>query len=496
MEFLFIDNNTATDRRSQRLIRSHGMKGKNAGKVISARGHRWRRFGDEKTKPTRPDSVARGRPLLPKNPLPLADGDRVRAMQAMQAVSPADPFCGFEFSYFTTPVPITASSRQLFHDLHNAVSQELYPRAFCRQSNEIGTRWFETLMTNPCVYHCGLAIMGIHRFQLLGRRDEPIDATRHLLQAMRLLRHDLDAVPNKTYETSAIAVIISLAIRANLAGAVAESRTHLHALQRIVELRPGGLAALCAAVPELGNKIRRTDAELALCAGMPTVFGSRHLPLPAPLFSSVSLLDDGWRRSAALPCPLQDVCTELQPAIRDIFVMCSYAGRSQLGTVQFQDLVISIIQRLVDYAPLDGARPPRPLDDICQLSFLSFMTTVLHREPRKRSSYARLLSGLFRARLESFCLGTTFSNSVSSHAELALWLNFTYAMSAACGSEPCWRVNVDLPTAGRICALSEVLAVSTWEDAVAHLRVFPWVEAFHGDTGGSIWAQATCRLQS
>lgn len=331
--------------------------------------------------------------------------------------------------------------------------------------------------------------MGIHRYQLLGRRDEPLDSTRHLLQAMRLLRRDLDAV-SKTQETSVITVVISLAIRANLADVAAESRTHLHALKRIVELRPGGLVALCAAVPELGNKIRRTDTELALRAGTPTIFGSRYLPLPAPLYS-VSLGDRS--QSVALPFPLQEVCIELQPAIRDIFMLCSYAGHSQLGTVQYQDLVISIIQRLVDYAPLDGARPLHPLDDICQLGFLSFMTSVLHREPRKRSAYSGFLSGLFRTRLGNL-YSSTVLNSASNHPELNFWLNFIYAMSASSDSEP--RRLVNLPTADRIRVLGEALAIRTWEAAVAHLRVYPWVEAFHNDMSRNIWEQATCRWQN
>ncbi|ERS97091.1 hypothetical protein HMPREF1624_06420 [Sporothrix schenckii ATCC 58251] len=330
--------------------------------------------------------------------------------------------------------------------------------------------------------------MGIHRYQLLGRRDEPLESTHHLLQAMRLLRRDLNAV-SKTQETSVIAVVISLAIRANLADAVAESRTHLQALKRIVQLRPGGLVALCAAVPELGNKIRRTDAELALRSGMPTIFGSRHLSLPAPLYHV--LLGDRWQ-SIALPFPLQDVCIELQPAIRDILMLCSYAGRSQLGTVQYQDLVISIVQRLVDYAPLDGARPPQPLDDICQLGFLSFMTTVVHREPRKRSAYFGLLSGLFRTRLGEF-YSSTSSYTASNHPELHFWLHFIYAMSASDDSAPLRRVH--LPTADRIRVLGEALAIRTWEVAVAHLRVYPWVDAFHDEMGRKIWEQTTCRWQ-
>lgn len=107
--------------------------------------------------------------------------------------------------------------------------------------------------------------MGIHRHQLLGRRDEPLDSTWHLLQAMRLLRRDLDDAKTKTQQSGTIGmitVVISLAIRANLVGAPAEGRTYLHALQRIVELRPGGLVASCTVVAELGNKIRRTDTEL------------------------------------------------------------------------------------------------------------------------------------------------------------------------------------------------------------------------------------------
>ncbi|KIH88063.1 hypothetical protein SPBR_06339 [Sporothrix brasiliensis 5110] len=350
MALLFIDNSTFTDRRSQRLIRSHSIKGKNTGKVIPARGHRRRgeERDEEREKTARSTSIVRRGPGRPdqKDMVDYSFRSRRRSCEPCGSRHSHRPFSGFEFAYFTTPVPVTETSRQ-------PSMADLYPRTFCRPSSEIVTRWFETVMTDPCVFYCGVAVTAIHRRQLLGRRDEPLDATRHLLQAMRLLRRDLDN--GKTREAGTVGmttVVISLAIRANLFG-----------------LRPGGLVALCAAVPELGSKIRRTDAELALAAGTATIFGSwyRYLPLPPSV-------------SSLLPPPLGDVSIELQSVIQDSFVLCSYAGHrhDQLGTIEYQDMIVSILQRLVEYAPLDvHFRPAHLLDDGCQLGFLSFMTTVL-----------------------------------------------------------------------------------------------------------------------
>ena len=119
MEFRFIDNNVPLDQHSQKLIRSHAMKGKNLGKTILARGHKKRQcekrtYSDQtRAKPECLPKAQNGRLLLPK-----ATKSAVfpAAASSQQMTLLPNYFCGEEISYFINPEPFTSSSRYLFHE--------------------------------------------------------------------------------------------------------------------------------------------------------------------------------------------------------------------------------------------------------------------------------------------------------------------------------------------------------------------------------------------
>ncbi|KAK7420753.1 hypothetical protein QQX98_002557 [Neonectria punicea] len=484
MEFRFIDNNTPLDRHSQRAIRSHAMKGKNLGKTIAARGHRWQK-SERKAKSEGIPKVEtqNGRWLLPKTD----NGNTLLQ----------NHFGGAELSYFMTPnlEPFTLSSRYLI--LHYAISQTLYPRVFCRQSKEAETSWFELMIGNPCgkrcttsfiiiltlqVFHCGLAMTGAHVSRHLGQPDASLESTRHFAEAMRLLRRELST--NSDPQDSSLAVIISLAIHATLIGAVDESRIHLHGLKHVVQLRPGGLASLCAEAPEVGNKVRRADLNLALMAGTPTLFGAQSSPLPETAYV---VRVDRRISNTPLPYPLGETSPVLQSAIRDVLALCSYAGFAQLGAFEYQDLVISIFQRLVDYAPLVGPRPSLPLDDVCQLGFLAFMNTVIHHNHQRTPACSPLLSDALRTRLDSF--NEMDFSQVDECSSFCLWLTFVYAISAPGYDQYC---HPSSPVARHIRTLADTLTLETWQDVTAHLSVYPWITAFHDEPGKKLWESLAC----
>lgn len=308
--------------------------------------------------------------------------------------------------------------------------------------------------------------------------EKPLESARHFMLALRLLRRDLSADPEP--RDSSVFVSISLALYANLQGSTRDSRIHLQGLQRILELRPGGVAALCSDTPEVGNKVRRADLELALAAGTPTLFGSQVSPLPQP---PCVVPPDGPRRRFALPHPLGEAGLVIQLAMRDVLALCNYAGREQLSALQYQDLVLSITQRLVDQAPLGGERPANPLDDVCQLGLLAFMGTLLHPARNGRYVCSTLLSGLLRIRLD----GLDSATVAGGYPALNLWLLFIYAVSAPEFEQCC---DVDSSVARRIRILAGTLALHTWEDVAAHLCRYPWVAAFHDEPGKKLWAAA------
>lgn len=309
------------------------------------------------------------------------------------------------------------------------------------------------------------------------------ESTWHFLQALRLLRYDLGT--NFSPQDSSIVVAISLAIYANLNGSTSESRIHVQGLKRILELRPGGLAALCSSAPEVGNKIRRIDVELALVVGTPTVFGSQALPLPGLLH--VVPLDDR-KLCDPLPTSLSETSPTIQFAVTDVTALCKYAGSAQLSAFEYQNLVISIFQRLIDFASLGGDRPSHPLDNICQLGLLAFMSTVLYHTRERRFTCSALLSDLLRTGLDRFDIDMSY-DQVNTYDSLHLWLLFVYAVSAPEYEQYC---NADSSVAQRIQALANKLTIETWEDIAAHLSVYPWVMAFHDEPSKKLWA-VICR---
>jgi hypothetical protein len=315
-----------------------------------------------------------------------------------------------------------------------------------------------------------------------GHSNKTLTSTWHFSQAMRMLHGNLSTTTEP--QDSSIAVVISLAIHAKLRGATDESRIHLLGLKRIIELRHGGFAALRVHATDLGNKIRRADVELALLAGTSTVFGSQPLPETQYVFS----LDD--RGVFAMPYPFSEACSTVQCATHDILTLCSYAGCAHLDAFQYQDIVTSIFQRLVDYVPLGYARPQRMIDDTCQLGLIAFMTTILYRDNQKRLFYTVSLSKLLRRQMSRFDFNGAYEQE-DQYPQLRLWLLFIYAFSTSEYDRCC---GVNSAVAQDIRAVAKVLNLRRWEDALANVSVYPWIPAFHDESGKKLWDSANYGL--
>lgn len=331
------------------------------------------------------------------------------------------------------------------------------------------------------VFHCAMAIMEARISHLRGYVAKSPNSTRHLVLALRLLQRDIDDCSRA--QDSTVVVAISLAMYANLNGAASESRIHLQGLKCVLGLRPGGLAALCRTSPEVGNKIRRADAELALLAGTPTEFGAAELlPLPQPPHILAPLTSR--RVSVLLPSPLDESNPVLRYATADVLTLCSYAGSSQLSPLQYQDIVLSIFQRLIDYAPLGGDRPSNPLDDVYQLGLLAFMSMVLYHNHGRQPTCPTTLSNQFRTRLDRFDKEAV-SSSPKKYSSLYFWLMFMCILSMP-ENEQCRDANSLLHR--RIQLLAGKLGLNDWNDVSKCLCVYPWVAALHDVPGRKLWA--------
>ncbi|PVI05998.1 hypothetical protein DM02DRAFT_667986 [Periconia macrospinosa] len=488
MEFCFVDNNTPLDRRSQSLVRSHAMKGKNLGRTIRARGRRGRQrqldneSGFSQTEVNQEDLSATesGRKLLPKISNPRSSN----ALEVRRpATSPQNNLQGSEMLYFVTPKQFNASSRYLFYECYNVIFQSLYPRIFCRELDEAKISFFEMMIGNPSVFHCALGMTGVHLTRYLGHRDPSPESIRHFTEAMRLLRRELSSKSEP--QDSSLAVIASLAIHADFTHSTNECRIHLQGLKHMIDLRPGGFPGLCLRIPEVGNKIRRVDLDLALMVGSSTLLGSQPSPLPPTVYVA-PINSPGSQK--ALPFPLYRTSEAFQTIIRDTMTLCDYAGRAQLGAFQYQNILLSIFQRLVDFSPLNGPRPLLELDDICQLGFLAFINTLVNYQPQMRSICPPLLSEMLEARILVFSKNTA-PIGAQHDPHLCLWLIFIYAISAPDFGTCCDEKS---PIAQSIYALAVMLTLKEWEDVHVRLSEYPWISEFHDEMGRRLWKSITC----
>lgn len=335
------------------------------------------------------------------------------------------------------------------------------------------------MLTGLKVLHCALAVTRAHISDAQDRGGRSSESAWHFLQAVRLLRRDLSAI-SKLHDSS-IVVAISLTIYANLNGSITESRMHLEGLKRLLELRPESLASLCSRAPEVGNKMRRADIELALLAGTPTIFGVQLFPL----FKIPYLIPLHGRTShVASSHPLNQTSPSIQAAITDVLALCSHAGSKQLSAFQYQDFLMSIVHRLIDFAPLSGQRPSNSLDDVCQLGLLAFMTTVRDHTREKRPTCSPLLSSLLRTHIERL-VEEIASIRGDGHSSFHLWLIFVYAVSAPEFEQLC---DPNSTVAQAVQSLASALVLETWEDFRAHLSLFPWVVVLHDEPSKKLWA--------
>ncbi|KAF7562138.1 hypothetical protein G7046_g1980 [Stylonectria norvegica] len=455
MEFQFIDGNAPKDRRSRKTIRSHVMKGKNLGKTIQKRGRKHATLQTGSFRDTQELVEARS-----NNECPQKSGSRNLVFPKISAadedLEPSNFFTGFEFSYFAFPVQFTPSMRRLVYQFHSAISAVLYPNEFCRPARDVQNPWFEYMITDQAFLHCLLAMAATYISLFKELDEEPPEATQHFSQTLRLVNRDIsqDRVP----KDPTIAVVVSLAIHSNLSNDAKSSRIHLQGLQRMVALCPGGLTALRGRNSALVQKIYRTDIDYSIMHGTKTMFPSMSVP-----FVGANL-----RR---LPDSLCQLCLPLRAIAQDLMALCRRPQRAKMEGLDYQDAIISICQRLVNYSPLGNTRPQNPQDDVWQLGLLSFIMTLIYSSKCLHRIYCRFFQPLFRARFQS--------DMFMLEASPRFWLLFVNGMTAS-DEHAQWALS-------RIREVAIELQIKTWGEAKEHLQVYPWIATIHETPGRHFW---------
>ncbi|KAH8901081.1 hypothetical protein GQ53DRAFT_835039 [Thozetella sp. PMI_491] len=474
MELQFIDNNPARfDPHSRKLIRSHVMKGRNLGKMVPKRG--WRKRA-ARLQP--PDATSSSDEAIP------AASDCTKDTQGPLTQTrypdgslPRYRFAGSEFDYFVWPEQVTPPIRYLVYEFNASVLESIYPRQFCHRSPTTDHPWFQSMMTQKSFFHL-LLVMTATFLEVYGGEKRLImmlNMSSHFSKAVQLLNKEISSSP--VPKQSTIAAVVSLTIRANLTGIVEESKIHLNGLIRMVSMTPGGITGMRASNPTLLQKVCRTDIEVALREGTATRLG-----LTATMTKAVdeasSFLRSGLCQSSALARSLAQASPSVRHIAHDVLSLC-HRGNQQgekFKIFEFQDIIISIFQRLLDFAPLQGPPPPNPADEAFQLGLLAFMTTIIHERLSQRSLYSSILA----RRLSMHLNDASSLKSKDYGKQFRLWLFFMYNFLVLEIWDGRWLVP-------QIQALTADLGLKTWKEAKAILKDFPWVERMHEASGKKLW---------
>ncbi|KAF5722045.1 Argininosuccinate synthase [Fusarium mundagurra] len=445
MKFQFIDNDSTQKPGARKAIRSHVMKGKNLGRTIQGRGKRHaapqsnglQRIPDLSKRDVSVEERRKNIDVAVDNDGNALLFPEIADIDADTEYSINNPYSGKEYTYFSFPVQFTPSMRYYIYE---------------------------------CL-HCLLAMAATY-LNILRNIPTPsvesIEATCHFSQALRLMNPRLSQ-PSAAQEDSNIVIIISLAIHSNITQNLTASAMHLQGLDNLLTFRPGGVSDIRECNRALLHKICRTDIELAVAQGTRTRFGNAGLTAAAA--GPISARD--------LRYPLNQMSELLRQVTRELLALCRRPGKAKMSGLQYQDVLISMWQRLVDFAPLGGTRPQDLMDDVWQLALLAFLVTVTWSASHLKSVHCKLLHKLLRGHVESRVL----LERAEVYRPLWFWVVLVYGLSLTDG-------NCDTLVLGEIRKASELLGIRKWEEARAKGKPFPWIDMVHDVRGRALWEAA------
>jgi hypothetical protein len=140
----------------------------------------------------------------------------------------------------------------------------------------------------------------------------------------------------------------------------------------------------------------------------------------------------------------------------------------------FQDILISVLYRLLHLHPLSDPIPETPVDKLCCLGLLAFMSTTIFQPGRQELlPYELLAEKLRQALMES-------SASALVHKTMLFWILYVGGISVFRDSNMTWLIP-------RIKATSSSLGIRDWPGAREKLCTYPWISVFHDGPAQELW---------
>ncbi|KAH7326560.1 hypothetical protein B0I35DRAFT_475192 [Stachybotrys elegans] len=476
------------DEKSRREIRSHVMKGRNAGKryrlrnrpldstSIDAAGSASASTSDSSS-PACSASAASAvcpsqRPIAMRHrpSRALSKGKRVAADVGPQKLATIGSFLsGMTFAEKLTPM-----SGRLLYALMLMTTDAIYPREFCTEPSIVQFSWFKYLHFDEAYFHAFLALSA-SSLVFLGHDGSPTTpalqeryleaAQGHLNKALSVIGSRLSS--QEALSNATLSAIIHLCVFESMRPGSPNYQMHFEGMCKIIELR-GGLSQMQLS-PDVLAKIFRIDLDMALRLSCRTRFSSEGRAMSA-------IDSDHPTLHPVRDCPMANDLVHINPELVTViketmqlsYLLNTIAPRTKIEPYTYYNTVSAAFYRLLDISLL----PPlvfAPLEErLVFVGTVVFMTSMmLGKESLKILAYDFLYRMIYTA-LDEIEAGA----SVSPDTQLWFLLIVSGALFTEDGQRRIQRV---LPR------FLIQFQIKGWPPLQQMLRSFPWVRVFHDE---------------
>ncbi|KAL9473213.1 hypothetical protein ACSS6W_007593 [Trichoderma asperelloides] len=430
--FHFVDG-IQTNRAAKKLVRSHVMKGKNAGKRFHRRSRRQ---------------------LAPPR---LNVGERTIILRR----------------------DLDKSQREYHYDFVRTMNR-LYRLHRWLSMDEVKRMWLPLIFANQAAYYCNIALMQTCNEMYSDDGNSSPKALYHLSQTFNHVTRLL--VGPDALSDSTIMIVVTLISQELIRKGYGDLKVHLDGLQKMIQLR-GGLSKL-EGNPALLLKVCKVDIMLSLQHGGPPLFFRDHM---AKVRDTLALTKLDINGDAAASCPQHDL---LEPHLHVILVdimgvALLFNNGAKIDLETLQEIILSLGYRLLQFHPSKEEQRLWQLQASYHIGLTIFtMTVFLHAGRRQILDYERV-----DRRLKEI-----LDTDLEEHnPALALWLSMLGGLWASDGYDGHWlpprirlmAMRLDIRSWDELCtvigqfpwihALHDVPGHALWDQAHQDESMQSWI---------------------
>jgi hypothetical protein len=165
----------------------------------------------------------------------------------------------------------------------------------------------------------------------------------------------------------------------------------------------------------------------------------------------------------------------LNDVLLDIMSIASLYNRMRdgltLDMITFQEMVVSICSRLIQFRPLEKPQPTSRIDASYHLGLTIFMMTAFMQYDDRRVLECRIVSSRLEQVLDAW---------PEENDNLTLWLMFIGGIWVVTEKDGHWLIP-------RLRRLAENMGIKSFSDICRSIGGFPWIDELHNAAGRGLW---------